>query len=79
MARRYGADGDRCRSDRGGAGAFRIAHDASGKFVYVVNVFSNNVSAFTINAADGSLTPAPGSPFAVGVNPRSTAVSGWVQ
>ena len=35
-----------------------------GKFLYVPNVGSNNVSAYSINAATGALTAVAGSPFA---------------
>jgi 6-phosphogluconolactonase len=35
-----------------------------GRFAYVANLASNNVSAYSINAATGTLTPVPGSPFA---------------
>jgi 6-phosphogluconolactonase (cycloisomerase 2 family) len=38
--------------------------DASGKFLYVGQVFaSNGVAAFAINQTTGALTPIPGSPF----------------
>ena len=62
----------------GGSGS-RLAPDFSGKFIYTLNTASNSVSAFTINAADGSLSVVPGSPFAGGSLPRSIAVSGRVQ
>jgi YVTN family beta-propeller protein len=39
------------------------------KFVYVANSGSNNVSAYTINAATGALTAVPGSPFAADQGP----------
>ena len=62
----------------GGSGA-RLASDFSGKFIYTLNTTTNNVSVFTINAADGSLAAVPGSPFAAGSMPRSIAVSRRVQ
>jgi 6-phosphogluconolactonase len=37
----------------------------AGKFAYIVNIYSNNVSAYTI-AKSGSLTEVPGSPFSSG-------------
>src|SRR5260221_6488009 len=43
------------------------------QFAYVVNVLSNNVSAYSIGS-NGALTPVPGSPFAAGQNPGSVAV-----
>src|SRR5580700_3504484 len=39
-----------------------IAIDPSGRFVYVVNLLSDNVSGYAISA-DGTLKPVPGSPF----------------
>ena len=36
---------------------------------------SNNVSAYTINAGTGALTPVAGSPFAAGTNPVSVTVA----
>jgi hypothetical protein len=48
--------------------------DPTGKFAYVANLFSNNVSGYTINATTGALTAISGSPFAAGVFPDSVAV-----
>ena len=44
-------------------------------FVYVANSGSNNISAYTIAAGIGALTPVAGSPFATGTNPLSVTVS----
>lgn len=42
----------------------------SGKFVYVVNgPGTDDIAAFAVNAADGTLTKVPGSPFAAGSDP----------
>ena len=41
----------------------------------MTNAASSDVSAYTINAATGALTPVPGSPFAAGLTPSSVAVS----
>ena len=43
-----------------------LAIDAQGRFLFVLNPTSNNVSMFQINRTTGSLTEASGSPFAVG-------------
>src|SRR5262245_65629541 len=51
-----------------------LATPVFGQFAYVANQFSNDVSAYTINAATGALTPIPGSPFTAGVFPVSVAV-----
>jgi 6-phosphogluconolactonase (cycloisomerase 2 family) len=46
-----------------------VTVDSTGEFVYVVNFNSNNVSAYTIDASTGALTPVVGSPFAAGQEP----------
>jgi Lactonase, 7-bladed beta-propeller len=51
-----------------------MAIDPSGKFAYVANQVSNNVSAYMIDASSGALTPIAGSPFAAGQSPISIAV-----
>ena len=43
------------------------------QFVYVANLTSNNVSAYSIGPG-GVLTPVPGSPFPAGPSPASVAV-----
>src|SRR6266436_5273236 len=48
--------------------------DPSGKFAYTANNQANDVSAFTVDSATGSLTPVPGSPFAAGGGPNSVAI-----
>jgi 6-phosphogluconolactonase len=45
------------------------------KFVYVPNAGSGTVSAFSIDATTGALSPVAGSPFASGVTPRTAAAS----
>jgi 6-phosphogluconolactonase len=42
-----------------------IVIDPSGKFIYVSNIESGNVSAYAINSTNGALFEVPGSPFAV--------------
>jgi 6-phosphogluconolactonase len=44
------------------------------RFAYVVNSRSDNISAFTVDAASGALTPIPGSPFPTGQNPVALAI-----
>jgi len=44
------------------------------RFVYVTNSGSNNVSAYTVDAASGTLSPIAGSPFATGNLPVAIAV-----
>jgi hypothetical protein len=52
-----------------------VAVSANGQFAYVANQFSNDVSAYTINATTGALTPVPGSPFAAGAFPVSVTTT----
>ncbi len=57
------------------AGSQAVASaSALGKFVYVANYGSNNLSAFKIDQSTGALTPITGSPFAVGGGPFSVTV-----
>ena len=44
-----------------------VTVDPSGKFVYVANYRSSNVSAYALDAATGALTAMVGSPFTTGV------------
>lgn len=48
--------------------------DPKGKFVYVANSASSNVSAFKINATSGALNQVSGSPFAAGYSPIAVVV-----
>ena len=52
-----------------------LAVDPSGKFVYVANILSKNISAYRINGTTGALAPIPGSPFPAGVAPASVAIA----
>jgi hypothetical protein len=45
------------------------------RFAYVANQFSNDVSAYAIDATTGALTPVPGSPFAAGSFPISVTTT----
>ena len=44
------------------------------EFAYVVNVYSNNVSAYAVDASNGALTQVQGSPFAAGYGPYGVAI-----
>src|SRR5271167_393811 len=47
----------------------------TGRFAFVANQLSNNISAFAIDAATGALVPVSGSPFAAtGTTPTALAV-----
>jgi DNA-binding beta-propeller fold protein YncE len=49
-----------------GTGPTGVILDTTGSYVYVANKGSNNISAFTLTAASGTLTAIAGSPFASG-------------
>jgi 6-phosphogluconolactonase len=53
--------------------------DPSGKFAYVANQITNNVSGYNIDAASGSLTAITNSPFAAGTLPISVTTTGKIQ
>jgi hypothetical protein len=48
-----------------------VAVDPTGKFAYVANDDSADVSGYTINPITGTLTAIPGSPFPAGISPTS--------
>jgi 6-phosphogluconolactonase len=56
-----------------GPGPNWIAIDPTEKFLYVANLLSSNVGAYTINGANGSLTAIAGQPFTAGTAPSSLA------
>jgi 6-phosphogluconolactonase len=68
--------GGACSGDdyTAGVSPSAIAVDPAGKFVYVVNQYSESVSAWSINAGTGALTPVPGSPFLATWIPKSIVV-----
>jgi DNA-binding beta-propeller fold protein YncE len=51
-----------------------VALDSSGKFLFVANRLSNNISAYSVDSTTGALTPVSGSPFAAGTDPYSLAL-----
>jgi len=53
---------------------FSMDLDPLGGFLYAANFVSDNVSAYSIDAATGALSPIIGSPFAVGHGPRGVSV-----
>jgi len=52
-----------------------VAFDVTGKFLYVVNQGSNNVSGYAFDPSTGLLMPLAGSPYAVGQVPNSVAIA----
>ena len=62
-----------------GADPAAIAITQNGQFLYVANSGSNDVSAYTITAGTGALTPvsgALGNPFSAGTTPSAIATPG---
>jgi DNA-binding beta-propeller fold protein YncE len=57
-----------------GAAPLGLAVTASGKFVFVANSGSNNVSAFKVNTTNGGLTSVSGSPFIAHTTPAAITV-----
>jgi 6-phosphogluconolactonase (cycloisomerase 2 family) len=51
-----------------------LSVDPTGKFLFVANKDSNNISAYTIHYHEGKLSEVKGSPFASGVAPVSLAI-----
>ena len=47
----------------GGTGPYSVAIDTSGKYLFVTNAFSANISVFSIDSGSGALTAVAGSPF----------------
>jgi DNA-binding beta-propeller fold protein YncE len=62
-----------------GTDAYSITVDASGKFAYVANFGSANVSAYAINATTGALTALASSPIAAGIQPISIVTTRTIQ
>jgi 6-phosphogluconolactonase (cycloisomerase 2 family) len=58
-----------------GAKPVAIAIDPSSQHLYALNQGSNNISAYSIDATTGVLTPLVGSPFATLTNPVSFALT----
>ncbi len=54
-----------------GQSSVAVAAEPSGKFVYVANNGSNDISAYAVDAGSGVLTEVAGSPFAAGAGPLS--------
>ena len=51
-----------------------LALDPSGRFLYVANQQSNDITAFSVNSSNGSLTELPGSPFPIGSQPVAMGI-----
>jgi len=58
-----------------GASPYELALDGTGRFLYVPNNGCGNISAFSVDAVSGALTPLAGSPFTAGNGPYGVAIS----
>lgn len=65
-----------CNSNnfRAGTNPGSVSVDSSGRFAYVANLNSDDISAYTINATTGALTAIAGSPFLAVDGPASVTV-----
>jgi 6-phosphogluconolactonase (cycloisomerase 2 family) len=52
----------------------QLVFDPTGRFVYVANEQSQDITAFSVDASTGALTESPGSPFPIGAAPVTSAV-----
>jgi 6-phosphogluconolactonase (cycloisomerase 2 family) len=57
-----------------GSGSMALAADPGGKFLYVANYFSGNISQFSINHTTGALSPVAGGPVAAEPGMDSLAI-----
>ncbi len=52
----------------------QLAVDPTGRFVYVANQLSEDITAFSVDASTGTLTELPGSAFPIGSQPIALAI-----
>ncbi len=52
-----------------------LVMDPGGKYLYVANSTSNNISVFTIDSSTGGLSQVTGSPFPIGASPLNMTIS----
>jgi 6-phosphogluconolactonase len=57
-----------------GGNAYSVTVDGSNQFLYVGNGGSANISGYKLDAANGSLSPLPSSPFVAGSQPDFIAI-----
>jgi len=60
--------------DSAGGLPYHMTLDPQGRFAFVVNAASANISVFRLDAQDGHLSEVEGSPFFTGFNPYSVTV-----
>jgi len=59
----------------GASDPLTMVMDPGGKYLYVANVLSNNISVFSISSSSGALSQVTGSPFPIGASPLNMAIS----
>ena len=52
----------------------QLVVDPTGRFVYVANEQSEDITAFSVDPSTGALTELPGSPFPIGGGPQAIAI-----
>ena len=52
----------------------QLVVDPTGRFVYVANEESQDITGFSVDAATGALTELPGSGYAIGTSPQAIAI-----
>ena len=52
----------------------QLVVDPTGRFVYVTNSQSHDITALSVDPASGTLTEMPGSPFLIGATPVTSAI-----
>ncbi len=57
-----------------GAADMAVVGIAARKYAYVVNIYSDDISAYQINTVSGALTPVAGTPFGTGGEPESLTI-----
>jgi 6-phosphogluconolactonase (cycloisomerase 2 family) len=57
-----------------GSGSRSIAVAPNGRFAYIANYGSEDISAYAIDSATGAFASLPGSPYAVGAYPRAIVI-----
>jgi len=57
-----------------GFGPAQIVVDPTGRFLYVLNQTSQDITGYSVDPSLGVLTPLPGTPFSIGANPAVMAV-----
>ncbi len=60
--------------DSAGGLPYHLTADPAGRFLFITNAASANISVFRVDAGSGAVVEVPGSPFFTGFNPYSATV-----